>query len=197
MFEFEAFAVLKIKESTIVNDCFQNKNNEEVGHYGQTLIIVRKLYNPYRKLEGYNCFGCSPHNPIGLKMDFYEQGDEVICCWKPTKDYQGYKGVLHGGIQATLMDEIASWLVQIKFKTAGVTSKLETKYKKPVIINKGDILLKAILKETKRNIAVVNVELFDGENVLCSKSVIQYFMFSKKVAAENLNFPEYGEFFEE
>ena len=46
MFEFEAFEVLKIKEFTKVNDCFQDtsiysvhrKNNEEVGHYGQTLI---------------------------------------------------------------------------------------------------------------------------------------------------------------
>jgi len=33
MFGFEAFAVLKIKEFTNVNDCFQNKNNEEIGHY--------------------------------------------------------------------------------------------------------------------------------------------------------------------
>ena len=37
MFEFKAFEVLKIKEFTFVNDCFQNKNNEEIGHYGQTL----------------------------------------------------------------------------------------------------------------------------------------------------------------
>ena len=41
MFEFKAFEVLKIKEFTFVNDCFQNKNNEEIGHYGQTLIIVQ------------------------------------------------------------------------------------------------------------------------------------------------------------
>jgi hypothetical protein len=38
MFEFEACVVLKIKEFTFVNDCFQNKRNEEIGHYGQTLF---------------------------------------------------------------------------------------------------------------------------------------------------------------
>jgi len=130
-------------------------------------------------------------------MDFYEQGDEVICHWKPTKNFQGYKGVLHGGIQATLMDEIASWLVQIKLKTAGVTSKLETKYKKPVIINKGDILLKATLKEMKRNIAVVDVKLFDGENVLCSTAIAQYFTFTTKKACKEFDFPDHKEFFEE
>ena len=38
MFEFEVLAVLKIKEFAFANDCFQNKNNDEVGHYGQTLL---------------------------------------------------------------------------------------------------------------------------------------------------------------
>ena len=37
MFEFEACEVLKTKEFTIVNDCFQNENNEKIGHYRQTL----------------------------------------------------------------------------------------------------------------------------------------------------------------
>ena len=37
MFEFETCEVLKIKEFTLVNDCFQNKHNEEIEHYEQTL----------------------------------------------------------------------------------------------------------------------------------------------------------------
>ena len=38
MFKFEACEVLKIKEFAFANDCFQNKHNEEVGHYGQPLF---------------------------------------------------------------------------------------------------------------------------------------------------------------
>jgi hypothetical protein len=37
MFSFEACEVLKIKEFTLVNDCFQNKHNEENERFGQTL----------------------------------------------------------------------------------------------------------------------------------------------------------------
>ena len=40
MFEFEAYEVLKTKEFTVVNDCFQNEYNEKIGHYGQTLFSV-------------------------------------------------------------------------------------------------------------------------------------------------------------
>ncbi len=44
MFEFEACEVLKIKESRLKrDDSFQNKHNEEIGHYGQTLNIVCSL----------------------------------------------------------------------------------------------------------------------------------------------------------
>ena len=35
------FRSSKNKEFTFVNDCFQNKKKEEIGHYGQALIILR------------------------------------------------------------------------------------------------------------------------------------------------------------
>ena len=35
---YEAYEVLKTKEFTVVNDCFQNEYNEKIGHYGQTLF---------------------------------------------------------------------------------------------------------------------------------------------------------------
>ena len=37
-FDDKACEVLKIKEFTVVNDCFQNEHNEKIGHYRQTLI---------------------------------------------------------------------------------------------------------------------------------------------------------------
>jgi len=45
MFEFEACEVLKTKEFTIVNDCFQNEHNEKIGHYGQTLYNSNIISN--------------------------------------------------------------------------------------------------------------------------------------------------------
>ena len=62
---------------------------------------MRKIKNPYTDLEGYNCFGCSPNNPIGLNMEFYEDGEYVISDWEPKKHLTGYGNILHGGIQST------------------------------------------------------------------------------------------------
>ena len=90
----------------------------------------------------YNCFGCSPFNEIGLQLEFWEDGDELIAKWQPRKSLEGWGNVLHGGIQAALLDELAGWIVLVKVKTSGVTSALNVKYLKPVNISKGEITVK-------------------------------------------------------
>ena len=62
-----------------------------------------KIINPWKGLEGYNCFGCAPDNEVGVKMEFYEDGDEIVSIWKPRPEYQGWIDTLHGGIQAVFV----------------------------------------------------------------------------------------------
>ena len=38
---------------------------------------MEKIINPWEGMEGYFCFGCAPNNESGLKMEFYEDGDEI------------------------------------------------------------------------------------------------------------------------
>ncbi|MBQ5606378.1 MAG: PaaI family thioesterase, partial [Prevotella sp.] len=72
---------------------------------------MRKIKNPWVGKEGYNCFGCSPNNPLGVKMEFYEDGKEIVSFWRPQADYQGWIDTMHGGILSTLIDEAAGWVV--------------------------------------------------------------------------------------
>ena len=107
----------------------------------------RKMYNAYADLEGYNCFGCSPTNPYGLKCKFVDEGEYITCHWVPSENYQGFFHVLHGGIQATLIDEIASWAIFSHEKTAGVTTEMQVKYRRPVRTDQGEIWLRAKVTE--------------------------------------------------
>jgi uncharacterized protein (TIGR00369 family) len=158
-------------------------------------IGKKKIYNPYAKMEGYNCFGCSLNNHLGLKMEFYEEGDFLISEWDPANHFGGYKNVLHGGIQATLLDEIASWCIQIKLETAGVTASMNVRYKTPVFIDKGKLLLKAQIVESNRRIVNLKTELFDTDKQLCCEADVKYFTYPKKIAREKLYFPEFEAFF--
>jgi acyl-coenzyme A thioesterase PaaI-like protein len=147
------------------------------------------IKNPFYKLEGYNCFGCSPENKLGLRMNFKVEGEAVVCDWEPEDHLQGWVGVLHGGIQATLMDEIASWFVFVKLQTAGVTSKMEVKLIKPVKMEMAPFRLRATLKEMKRNIAMIQVELFMSDGTLGAESIMHYFTYPQNIASSKLFYP--------
>ena len=153
------------------------------------LIAMNEIHNPYEGQEGYNCFGCSPGNLSGLRLRFFEDGDEIVCSWDPEDKFQGWKNVLHGGIQATLMDEIASWLIFVKLGTAGVTYRLNARYRKPVFIDRGNVMLRAVLKETRRNISEIEVTLFDGSGQLCSEGSVEYFLFPEEQARRDMQYP--------
>ncbi len=156
---------------------------------------MKNIRNPFKGLKDFDCFGCCPDNPIGLKMKFTEEGEFITCRWNPSSHLAGYVNVLHGGIQATLMDEIASWTVYVKAKTAGVTSSLKVEYLKPVFVNRGPVLLKGKLIKTDGRNATVNVELFNHENSLCSKAVIEYYIFPEDVARHRYHYPGHENFF--
>jgi len=157
---------------------------------------MKKILNPYTKTEGYNCFGCSPSNQNGLKMEFFEEGEITVCKWKPMEQFNGYKNILHGGIQATLMDEIGSWFVSTRYAKACVTLKLDVRYLKPVYSNKGEITLKASLQKVKRNIIFVLVQIFDTEEELCAEATAAFFTFSDKVSKEKYLYPGADKFYE-
>lgn len=53
------------------------------------------------------CFGCSPHNAQGLRMRFVKTGPgKVESRCEIAERFAGAPGVIHGGIQATLLDEV-------------------------------------------------------------------------------------------
>ena len=72
---------------------------------------MKKIKNPWLHKPGYNCIGCSPDAPMGLHLDFWEDGEDVVSRWTPTADYQGWIATLHGGVQSLLIYEVAGWVV--------------------------------------------------------------------------------------
>ena len=157
---------------------------------------MRKIHNAYADIAEYHCFGCSPTNPIGLKLHFWEEGEWVYAKWTPDKWYEGYLNVLHGGIQATLLDEIADWVLIVKLGTSGVTKNLNITYLKPVFVNQGEITIRAKLVSHEGNSAITYAELMDKEGTVRSHAEIEYFAFPQEVAKQKYFFPEPEKFFE-
>lgn len=151
---------------------------------------MKKIINPWKGIEGYNCFGCAPDNEAGVKMEFYEDGDEIVSIWKPRSEYQGWLNTLHGGIQAVLLDEICAWVVARKLQTTGVTSKMETRYRKSVSTLDSHVVLRASIREQKRNIVAIDARLYNAAGELCTEAVCTYFTFPREKAEKEMYFRE-------
>jgi uncharacterized protein (TIGR00369 family) len=156
---------------------------------------MRKIHNPFRERDGYNCFGCSPKHPSGLKLSFVEENNEIVSVWEPQPQFEGYQGVLHGGIQATLMDEIASWVVYVKIKRSGVTSSMNIRYHKPVSMDSGPLTIRSHVIAMRRNLADIHAVIYNRSGELCSEATITYFTFSEKVSKESFFYPGEEAFF--
>lgn len=153
---------------------------------------MKKIRNPWKdpKNKGeYNCFACSPYNDSGLQLEFWEDGEEIVTKWDPLRIYEGWIGVLHGGIQATLLDEIGGWVTMLKLKTTGVTSDMQVKYLKPVTVAGGEIMVRGKLESVEGRIANISASLYNGSGVECARANLSYFVFPEKIAKARYHYP--------
>lgn len=158
---------------------------------------MRKIKNVHRHEdpEKYNCFGCAPHNKSGLQLEFWEDGDEVLAIWEPQPHLMGWHNVLHGGIQATLMDEVSGWLVYVKCATAGVTSEMNVKYRKPLLLTNGPVTTRCRLMEWNRRFATIEAKMISN-NEVCAEGVLKFYLIPEEVARSQYHYPGVDAFFD-
>lgn len=78
------------------------------------------------------CFGCGQANPRGLHLEFLLAEDHSVVCFAAIPEvFEGPPGYVHGGIIATLLDEIMSKAVRARGWTA-MTRRMEADYLRPV-----------------------------------------------------------------
>ncbi len=99
------------------------------------------------------CFVCGMENSFGLKSRFYELEDgQLMACFMPAQEHQGYPGRLHGGIAATILDETIGRAINFSHPANiwGVTVDFSMKLRKPVPLTGEIRVVSRIVSETKR-----------------------------------------------
>lgn len=122
-----------------------------------------------------DCFICGMENPAGLKLAFHEYPDgSVRSKLRIKSEYQGWPGIVHGGIIATLLDEVTA-RVFMNDSTGNrfmMTARLEVRYRQPVP-TETPILIIGIPVEDKGRVATARGELRDEQgNVLAEANSV-------------------------
>ena len=66
---------------------------------------------PINLLQEHNCFGCESLNLHGLQLQLHHdaKSNGVWTLFTPDIRFEGYGGMVHGGIIATVLDEVMAW----------------------------------------------------------------------------------------
>ena len=86
--------------------------------------------------NSHHCFVCGLSNHYGLQLRFYETGPgEVTAHFTVPDQFQGYPGVVHGGIVTAMLDEVTGRAhIQGERARFMYTAKLEVRFRKNVPI---------------------------------------------------------------
>lgn len=128
------------------------------------------------------CFGCSQSNARGLRLRFERRGDTVHATATIADHFHGAPGVAHGGIVATLLDEISCAAVAFLRDRQVVTGELGVRYERPVPVEVALALSARIVDETHARYAIVEgVVERDGERL--ARSTGKFFYHGRPEAA--------------
>ena len=89
-----------------------------------------KLTLAERRRIAHNCFACGADNPSGMHLEMRVEDGQALVDFRPSEVYQGFPGAMHGGILATILDEVMAWAIYAAGSWA-VTAKMEIRYRDP------------------------------------------------------------------
>jgi acyl-coenzyme A thioesterase PaaI-like protein len=107
------------------------------------------------------CFACGELNMHGLQLVLHVDGE---MCWTELTlrpEFQGWEGIAHGGIVATILDEVMGWALAAA-DAWGYTARLSISYKRPVPVG-ARIRGEGRLVERRKRLLTTTARLLDAE----------------------------------
>jgi acyl-coenzyme A thioesterase PaaI-like protein len=121
------------------------------------------------------CFGCAHDNPRGLGMVFVRDGRDTTSALSLSQEYEGAPGYAHGGIIATMLDELSCAAVVFATWRFIVTGELAVRYRSPVAIKSPLLVRGRITDASHERYAVVEAEVvLQGQVAATSKGKFFY-----------------------
>jgi len=106
---------------------------------------------PFVLRDDGRCFACGEQNPIGLKLKFRWVGDDYVTDFTARPEYAGWAGIVHGGLLATVLDEVMARLIWEKGHQA-ITAKLQVRFHEPLKIGETVTVAGRIIRTAGRGV---------------------------------------------
>ncbi len=113
------------------------------------------------------CYGCGSENPIGLRLEFEFDGNELRAGFSPQDHHQGYPGIVHGGVISSLLYEVMANIQRYSGNEA-LLRRSAVEFRRPVPVHGRLLVTASVLGETQRGWRLAAVLTDDSGNRLAS-----------------------------
>jgi len=135
------------------------------------------------------CFGCSPANPTGLRLEFFTDGESIFSWVKVPAHLCGWKNLVHGGVISTVLDEVMGRAVVHKMRCLGMTKSMTVDFLKPITIDKELKAVGQVVECKSDRECLAEAMIFNEAGGLCAKSIGTFALFkpdhSKKLGIKD------------
>lgn len=129
------------------------------------------------------CFGCSKSNPYGLRLQFWRSEHGCFTRCTIPGHLCGIDGLVHGGIIALLLDEVAQWALIGRHASFGVTSEITVRYLKPVPVDTEFVVAAQVVSQKEKNV-VLRSTIFQTPSVPLAEADSKFILASPATIAK-------------
>ena len=122
----------------------------------------------------HSCFVCGESNSLGLKLRFETDGRVVRTRFTPRPEHIGFKQVVHGGILATLLDEIMVWACAVRTKRFAFCAELKVRFVNPARPGEEIIALAELVANRREKIFEAKAGLQDSNGKVLATASGKY-----------------------
>lgn len=122
----------------------------------------------------HSCFVCGLANPIGLRLRFDTDGRIAQTRFIPRPEHVGFKGVIHGGLVATVLDEIMVWACVVATGRFAFSAEMQVRYLHPLVPRQEVIITGELVANRKNRLFEMRAEARDDAGTVFATATGKY-----------------------
>jgi acyl-coenzyme A thioesterase PaaI-like protein len=127
----------------------------------------------------HHCFVCGESNAAGLKLRFTTDGRIVHARFQLRDAHIGFRGIVHGGILTTVMDEIMVWACAVPTRRFAFCAELIARFLNPVKPDDEIVATGELLANRKNRIFDAKATLTNSSGQTFAEATGKYFPIPK------------------
>src|SRR5688572_24231860 len=121
-----------------------------------------------------SCFVCGSQNRSGLNLRFQTDGSIVTTRFVPRPEHNGFFNVTHGGLLATLLDEVMVWACAVRVQKFSYCAEMTVRYLSPATPGMEILASGELIENKKDRLYFAKGELKSASGVALATSTGKY-----------------------